>query len=70
MRTKQFTRDVIDTIGNRIDEIVLPIPKSPTVRRAISDAVRHVIESRMDARREISTLAAEYEGNAIRERRP
>lgn len=62
IRTKQFTRDVIDTIGNRIDEVVLPIPKSAKTRRAISDAVRAVIGSRIDARRAISDLAAEYEG--------
>ncbi|MGS0724259.1 hypothetical protein, partial [Shewanella sp. 30m-9] len=28
IRTKQFTRDVIDTIGKRLFEVVLPIPKS------------------------------------------
>ncbi len=65
VRTKQFTRDVIDTIGNRIDEIVLPVPKSPRVRGAISDTVRHVIQTRIDARHKISKLAAEYEGNAL-----
>jgi restriction endonuclease S subunit len=62
IRTKQFTRDVIDTIGNRIDEVILPIPKSSSIRQAISDAVRAVIGSRINARRAISNLAAEYEG--------
>lgn len=62
IRTKQFTRDVIDTIGNRIDQVVLPIPKSPSIRKAISDAIRAVIGSRIAARRAITNLAAEYEG--------
>jgi hypothetical protein len=65
IRTKQFTRDVIDTIGNRLDEVVLPIPKSPSIRQAISDAVRAVIGSRINARFAISSLAAEYEGTAV-----
>lgn len=65
IRTKQFTRDVIDTIGNRIDEIVLPVPKSPIVRNAISDAVKAVIDSRINARLAITQLAAEYEGVTV-----
>jgi restriction endonuclease S subunit len=59
MRTKQFTRDVIDTLGNRIEEVVLPIPKAPSLRKAISDAVRHVVQSRVSARDTISRLAIE-----------
>lgn len=57
MRTKQFTRDVIDTLGNRIEEVVLPIPKSPALRLAISDSVRNVVSSRVQARETISELA-------------
>lgn len=59
MRTKQFTRDVIDTLGNRIEEVVLPIPKSPNLRKAISDSVRNVIQSRVQARDQITRLAFE-----------
>ncbi|MDQ7979139.1 hypothetical protein QYH69_17965 [Paraburkholderia sp. SARCC-3016] len=58
IRTKQFTRDVIDTIGNRIDEVILPIPKSVQLRNAISENVRNAIETRIFARREISRLSA------------
>jgi restriction endonuclease S subunit len=57
MRTKQFTRDVIDTLGNRINEVVLPIPKSPALRKTISDAVRRVVQSRVQARDTITGLA-------------
>ena len=59
MRTKQFTRDVIDTLGNRIEEVVLPIPRSPALRKAISQAVRNVVQSRVKARDTISRLALE-----------
>lgn len=59
IRTKQFTRDVIDTLGNRLDEIVLPVPKSAATRKSISDAVRTVVTSRITARRAIAALAQE-----------
>jgi len=57
IRTKQFTRDVIDTIGNRIDEVNIPIPKSKEVRNAISNAVRQVVSSRIQARNDILNLS-------------
>lgn len=63
-RTKQFTRDVIDTLGNRLDEVVMPIPKSTTLRKAIAQAVRTVINSRIEARHQIDMLALEVEGLA------
>jgi hypothetical protein len=62
IRTKQFTRDVIDTLGNRLDEVVLPIAKSSAVRNAISAAVKMAIESRVQARNEIRRLAEAIEG--------
>lgn len=70
IRTKQFTRDVIDTIGNRIDEVVLPIPKNPATRKAISAAVRQVIESRIEARQNISMLAAELDRSETQTTQP
>ena len=57
LRTKQFTRDVIDTIGKRIGEVYLPIPKSRVVRNGITNAVRQVVSSRIEARREIVQLS-------------
>ena len=39
MRAFQFTRDVIDTLGKRVDEIVLPFPRSLSLRQAIVDEV-------------------------------
>lgn len=57
LRTKQFTRDVIDTIGKRLFEVVLPIPKSKAVRDGISNQMRNVIESRMKGRVSIKEQA-------------
>jgi hypothetical protein len=59
MRTKQFTRDVIDTLGNRIEEVILPIPKKARVRQAISKAVQDVVSTRIKARDTLSRLTSE-----------
>lgn len=60
IRSKQFTRDVIDTLGNRLDEVILPIPHSKTIQHAIRDAMRSVISERIGARFNISRLSREY----------
>lgn len=59
MRTKQFTRDVIDTLGKRISEVILPIPKSKKVRNELSELIKKIVTSRIDARNEIKSLALE-----------
>lgn len=57
IRTKQFTRDVIDTLGKRLDEVILPIPKDESIKKAISQRIYSVIEDRIHARELISKLA-------------
>jgi hypothetical protein len=57
MRTKQFTRDVIDTLGKRIGEVVLPIPNDQGVRDEISKRVKAIVEYRIFAREIISELS-------------
>jgi hypothetical protein len=57
MRTKQFTRDVIDTLGNRVFEVVLPIPRSPALRDAISASVYEAVQRRIRARKLLSALS-------------
>lgn len=56
IRTKQFTRDVIDTIGKRLDEVVLPIPKSIELKDKIRDSIKNLVNERIDARFDISNL--------------
>lgn len=59
IRTKQFTRDVIDTLGRRLNEVVMPIPKSEAVREEISNRVKQIVERRITAREEIVLLSEE-----------
>ena len=47
---KRFTQDIIDTLGRRIEELILPIPKSAAKRKKIVDDVGTVIGNRIAAR--------------------
>ena len=50
IQSKRFTQDIIDTLGKRVLEIVLPIPRDKSVRRSIEDIVRQSIHDRIEAR--------------------
>jgi len=62
MRSKQFTRDIIDTLGKRLFEVVLPIPRDKRLRRRIADETREVIEERVKLRVRTREIALEVEG--------
>lgn len=47
---KRFTQDIIDTLGARIHELILPIPKNNKVKKEIIDNVKTVIEHKNAAR--------------------
>ena len=42
--SKRFTQDIIDTLGNRIRELVLPVPKDSALRGKITEEVAEVME--------------------------
>jgi type I restriction enzyme M protein len=50
IRSKQFTQDIIDSLGERIHELVLPIPKKNKERQRISKLVQLAVEHRIKAR--------------------
>jgi type I restriction enzyme M protein len=62
VRAKQFTQDIIDTLGKRLFEVLLPIPKDTTLRKRIADETRRVIEMRVQLRNRAKELALEVEG--------
>lgn len=47
---KQFTQDIIDSLGGRILELVLPIPKSPVEREEIISKVDEIMEHKSASR--------------------
>jgi len=52
MKSKQFTRDVIDTLGKRLFEIVLPIPKSKKLRANTELKIKKLINEKQNLRME------------------
>ena len=63
IRSKQFTQDIIDTLGGRIREVRVPLPKDPAARRDIARRTRKVIETRARLRREAGEIAASIVGS-------
>lgn len=62
IRAKQFTQDIIDTLGKRLFEVVLPIPKDAALRRRVAEETRRVIETRVQLRNRAREIALEVEG--------
>jgi len=62
LRSKQFTADIIDTVGNRYREAWLPIPNDPGERERISRAVRTAVERRAELRRRLKYIPIWLEG--------
>jgi type I restriction enzyme M protein len=61
MRNKQFTRDVIDTLGHRILEVVLPIPRSSADRDVVSRGMDRLLSKREQLRVRAQQLATDVE---------
>jgi len=62
MRAKQFTRDIIDTLGKRLFEVLLPIPRDATLCARVAKETRTVIETRANLRDRTKGIAIEVEG--------
>jgi type I restriction enzyme M protein len=50
IRAMSFTQDIIDSLGDRIHDLILPIPRSVQRRSSVSELVRKVIQDRVEAR--------------------
>lgn len=50
IKAKRFTQDIIDSLGNRIRELVLPIPKDKSLRDRVTKMVEQAVQERIEAR--------------------
>lgn len=50
IQSKRFTQDIIDSIGKRILELILPIPKDEDKRNSIDKIVQKSIDDRVESR--------------------
>jgi len=62
IRAKQFTQDIIDSLGNRIMELILPIPKDKALRERIINETRKIIEERAELREKAKRIAEKVIG--------
>ncbi len=73
IKAKRFTQDIIDTLGDRLLELVLPIPRDKKHRELIESSVEHAIKDRIEAR-ELSRRARagvmEMDALQLREEEP
>jgi hypothetical protein len=58
MRSKQFTRDVIDTLGRRFFEVVLPIPRDTRLAGDLASLISGLLSQRAQHRVAASELGA------------
>ncbi len=65
MKSKQFTRDIIDTLGKRLFEVVIPIPKDKKTAKKLADETRELITTRVALRERTKTIAIEAQGGPI-----
>jgi hypothetical protein len=63
IRAKRFTRDVIDTLGHRFEEVLLPIPPGP-LAAAIASVAGRLLRRRMELRDISGGLGAAVESPA------
>lgn len=59
IKSKRYTQDIIDSLGKRLYELVLPIPKQNQDKQIISDMVEKAIFDRVEAR-ELARNASNY----------
>jgi len=65
IRSKQFTQDIIDTLGNRALEIALPIPKDARHGHRLALRAKEVIDKRAQYREEAKLLPLQLQGKEL-----
>jgi type I restriction enzyme M protein len=63
IRSKRFTQDIIDTLGNRLAEIRVPIPRDSKLRERIARETERAVQLRSRLREETRLLTLEVEGD-------
>lgn len=67
VRSKQFTQDIIDTIGKRVAELRIPVPRDEKTATLLAEQCRNIIETRVRLRHEASSLVASVGALAVAE---
>ena len=62
IRAKQFTADIIDTIGNVYHELILPLPRHSEIRSKIERSVLAVVHDRVALRERLRRIPLWLQG--------
>lgn len=62
IRAKQFTQDIIDTLGRRVAEIILPIPKNFKEAQSIAKETKRIIDLKAELRKKQREVAIRVQG--------
>jgi type I restriction enzyme M protein len=61
IRAKQFTQDIIDTLGQRVLELSLPIPFDPVLKRSYAESARQIFAERARLRDKARSLPLDFQ---------
>ncbi|MGE0705485.1 MAG: N-6 DNA methylase [Vicinamibacterales bacterium] len=61
IRSKQFTQDIIDTLGARWKDLMLPVPKDAALRSRIVSETQYNVETRAALRNRTAEISREVE---------
>ncbi len=50
IQSKRFTQDIIDSLGKRILELIIPVPRDIAKRQRIIDITKRSIDERIESR--------------------
>lgn len=62
IRAKRFTQDIIDSLGNRLGEVRIPVFRDQAARKRVSDRIKTAIMRRAELREEARRITLEVEG--------
>ena len=62
IRAKQFTQNIIDTLGKRFTEILIPVPRNKKVAANIARETQKIIKGRATLRNRSKAITLELQG--------
>jgi type I restriction enzyme M protein len=62
IHSKQFTQDIIDTLGRRVAEIILPMPKNSKEAQSIAQETKRIIDLKAELRKKQREVAIRVQG--------
>jgi len=70
MKARQFTADIIDTLGNRIEEIELPFPNDTKISNEIIRRTKNIIKKRSGFKIKMENLISKLENTKFLSKDP